>query len=160
MTVSSMHQMNVFLLCILTGVFMGAFFDFLRSMRRIYGSKNAVVTIEDAVFSGICIVVLVAASFYFNDGEIRYYQILGTCCGALIYASLLSRITMKLFCFIHKIFIRLFLKPLFLIIKKTARYLKKIFYFNFLKKITKKIRKILKLFLSRAKRLKKRIKML
>ena len=38
MTVSSSQQMTVFLLSILAGIGCGIFFDFQRSIRRVYGS--------------------------------------------------------------------------------------------------------------------------
>ena len=162
MTVSSAQQMNVFLICILAGVFCGMVFDFERSIRKIYGSRKVGVVIEDAVFAAICTIILIAAGYRFNSGEIRYYQILGTACGALFYASFFSRLFMRLFCFIHKVFIRIVLKPIFLIGKKTAHGFKRIFTLvsKFFKRIIRKCFKIAKKISTNKKRLKKRIKML
>ena len=162
MTVSSTHQMNVFLICILAGAICAMVFDFERSIRKIYGSKKVGVVIEDAFFAAICAMILIAAGYWFNNGEIRYYQILAAVCGALFYASFFSRFFMKLFCCMHKVFIRIILKPIFLVCKKTMQVLKRIFTFisKFLRRNIRKFLKIIKKISTNKKRLKKRIKML
>jgi len=162
MTVSSVHQMNVFLICIAAGIICGAFFDFERSIRRIYGSKNSSVAMHDVVFTAVCIIIMIWAGTYFNNGELRYYQILGALCGALLYASLLSSAFMWVFCTAHKIFIKLILKPVFILLKKISGGVRIAFSFilKFYKKITKKCLNFVKKSAGRIKNLKKRIKML
>jgi hypothetical protein len=91
--------MYVFLLCVLLGLGCGVFFDFQRCVRKKFFAGILRTTLEDILFATLCIGAVIALGFFFNNGEIRYYQILGSVSGALFYAALLSKLVSKIFLF-------------------------------------------------------------
>lgn len=162
MEVSSSHQIYVFSLCILLGILCGAFFDVQRFLRKLSFAGNARTMLEDVLFAFVCIGVMIGFGYYFNNGEIRYYQIMGALSGALFYAAALSRIFMKILFILFKIIRNLVIKPLVKIclillapVKKLIFVLKK-FILRLRRKVISFVRNIKK----RKKRLKKRMKML
>lgn len=96
MEVSSSHQAYVFLLYVLSGILCGAFFDVQRFLRKLYSAGNTRTMLEDILFGLVCIGIMIGCGVFFNNGEMRYYQIMGCISGALLYVSLLSRLFMKL----------------------------------------------------------------
>jgi len=119
MEVSSSHQMYVFLLCVLLGLGCGAFFDFQRCIRKKFFAGILRTTFEDTLFVFVCIGAVIALSFFFNNGQIRYYQILGSVSGALFYAAFLSKLVSKIFLFVFGVTEKIVVKP-FLRLCKTA----------------------------------------
>lgn len=162
MEVSSSHQMYVFLLCVLLGLGCGVFFDFQRCVRKKFFAGILRTTLEDILFATLCIGAVIALGFFFNNGEIRYYQILGSVSGALFYAAFLSKLVSKIFLFFFGITEKIIVKP-FLWLCKTViipfRYLR-----DALKKLCKGFKRLSarasKALRNRLKMLKKRIKML
>ncbi|MBR1970904.1 MAG: spore cortex biosynthesis protein YabQ [Clostridia bacterium] len=162
MTVSSSVQLDVFFVCIVFGIASGVIFDLERSIRKIYGGKNIATIAEDVVFAVVCITALIILCYFFDEGRIRYYHILGACFGVLFYALFLSGAVLKGFCFIHMFFIKAVLSPLLKLIrfifspfilffKKTASIIKRSY---------KKLKKILRGVKIKKKRIKKIMKML
>lgn len=162
MEVSSSHQIYVFVLYVISGVLCGAFFDVQRFLRKLYKAGQTRTQLEDILFAVVCVGAMLTLSYFFNNGEIRYYQIMGSISGALFYAAALSRIFMKilnvLFVLIKKLIIRPIIKiclVLFIPIRKIFRFCRKICL-----KIKKRLFIIVRNIKKRKKRLKKRIKML
>lgn len=85
MCVSSTEQLKVFLICICAGIVCMSFFDLQRMMRRMFKHNRFFVLAEDVLFALVCAGVSIFVSFVFDNGEIRYYQLLGAVCGAGIY---------------------------------------------------------------------------
>ena len=132
MLVSSSHQIYVFSLFILLGMLCGALFDIQRFFRKKHFAGSVRTTIEDIIFTALFIAIMLGASFSVNNGEIRYYEVMGMVSGILFYAAFLSHIFLKILAFISKIIEEFFLKPLV----KTAR-----FFISPIKKIAIKTRR-------------------
>lgn len=162
MQISSIHQMHVFLLCLIAGVSYGLFFDFQRSIRKLYFAGVLRTTLEDTFFTVICIVATLFLGYHFNNGQLRYYQIMGSLSGALFYAAFLTRYVMKALDYFYRFVYRVIIRPFVRAFKLICIPLKKIFHF--LKKVLKKLKLFflhsLKGVKTKSKRLKKRIKML
>ena len=109
MEVSSSHQMYVFFLSVLSGLGCGVFFDLQRSLRRLHFAGSIRTTIEDIIFVVVAVGVTIALGFFFNNGQMRYYQVMGSVSGALFYAAFLSRIVMKILKFIYSMFAKIIL---------------------------------------------------
>ena len=162
MEVSSSHQMYVFLLCVALGIGCGVFFDFQRCIRKKFFAGILRTTLEDILFAFVCIGAVIALGFFFNNGQMRYYQILGSVSGALFYAAFLSKLVSKSFLFFLGITEKIIVKP-FLWLCKTATiplcYLR-----DALKKLWKGFKRLRTRALGKQKNslkmLKKRIKML
>ena len=162
MVLSTSHQIFVFGLCILSGLMCGVFFDVQRFLRRICRAGNVRTTLEDIAFAVVCTVVVLWFGFHFNNGQIRYYQFLGTLSGVLFYAAFISRYIMKLFELFYKAFKSIIIKPVFKICIILFKPIKKVFMYltRHLRKLKAVLAKVKKSFILRKKHLKKRIKML
>ena len=91
------NQAYLFLVFSLTGVEIGILFDFFRILRRTIKTGNIVTYIQDILFWILTGILVLYNIWYFNNGEIRVYMILGIIIGTLIYVSTLSNIFVKLF---------------------------------------------------------------
>ena len=162
MEVSSSHQMYVFLLCVALGIGCGVFFDFQRSIRKKFFAGVLRTTLEDILFAFICIGAVLALGFFFNNGQIRYYQILGSISGALFYAAFLTKWVTKLFLLFYSITEKIIVKPFVKICTFTTipvRYLHTLMKKMYMKTKTMYMT-ALRAFKQRSKMVKKRIKML
>lgn len=94
------NQAYLFLVFSLTGVIIGILFDFFRVLRMTYKTSDIVTYIEDILFWILAGIIILYSIWYFNDGEIRLFMILGIIMGAIIYALTLSNIFIKINSFI------------------------------------------------------------
>ena len=162
MEVSSSHQVNVFFIYVLSGLICGTFFDVQRLLRRMFSAGSTRTLVEDFVFAVFTVFMTIAPGFIYNNGEMRYYQIIGILCGGTLYAAALSRMVMKILSFIFHLIEKIIVIPmvkicLFLTIpvKWMMRKIKKLKHLG--KRVQKKLSRHTK---KRRKALKKRIKML
>lgn len=162
MEISSSHQLYVFFLSVLSGIALGIFYDLERSLRRLRFAGDIRTTIEDIIFVGVSVGAVITLGLLSNNGQMRYYQVMGSISGALFYAAFLSRIVMNALRFIYKatekIIVRPFLKlfALFCVpVKKLGCGFRVI-----AAKIRKTEKSIHRSMKKRKKHLKKRIKML
>lgn len=161
MTVSSSQQMTVFIFSVLAGIGCGVFFDFQRSIRRVYGSGAVRTAFQDMLFTAVCAAAAVAVGFWKNLGQVRYFELLGASAGALMYCALLSRFVMRMFCALHRLFITVIIKPLSALVRlaiipfrRGAALLKRLCAF-----LNRKIRLTAKKLAKRKRNIKKRINM-
>lgn len=162
MEVSSSHQLDVFFLCVLTGVACGIFFDLQRSIRKIGRTGRIITTLQDLLFALFYVGVALYVGFNFNHGEVRYYQVLGVMFGVLLYLLLFSAFVMKIMQLVGKVFYISVIKPLMFLKVRLCAFIKKIF--TVLVKAVKRIKVVAKIVCNiqknNLKRLKKRLKML
>lgn len=162
MEVSTVHQMNVFFLCVISGAACGLFFDIQRSLRRFARAGILRTSLQDILFALVYIGTAFYCAFCFNNGEIRYYQIMGVICGMLVYAALLSKTAMKILVFVFGLFIKIVIAPICALFHAIGAVFTKIK--SFLCRLFGKIRAFFKKFCVKLKKrknkLKKRIKML
>ena len=162
MEVSSSHQIYVFSLSVILGMSCGAFFDVQRFLRKINSAGTLRTTIEDILFAILCVVIMLGSGFMINNGEIRYYQVMGAVSGMLFYAAFLSHTFLKILAFFFRITVNLFVNPLIKIIRILMIPIKK--FASFIKKRTARIKNKFKSIKRSAKKrkklIKKRVKML
>lgn len=162
MEVSSSHQVNVFFIYVLSGLICGTFFDVQRLLRRMFSAGSTRTLVEDFVFAVFSVFMTIVPGFIYNNGEMRYYQIVGILCGGTLYAAALSRVVMKILSFLFRLVEKIIVKPVVKIcllltipVKWMIRRIKKLK--NLGKRVQKKLSRHSK---KRRKALKKRIKML
>lgn len=162
MEVSSSHQVNVFFIYVLSGLICGTFFDVQRLLRRMFSAGSTRTLVEDFVFAVFSVFMTIVPGFIYNNGEMRYYQIVGILCGGTLYAAALSRVVMKILSFLFRLVEKIIVKPVVKIcllltipVKWMIRKIKKLK--NLGKRVQKKLSRHSK---KRWKALKKRIKML
>lgn len=162
MEVSSSRQVSVFLLCVLSGLLCGVFFDVQRLLRRMFAAGSARTIVEDIMFALFTVFMIIAPGFIYNNGEMRYYQVIGILCGGIFYAVALSGVNMKILQFLFHLGEKIIVVPtvkicriLTIPMKMAIRKIKK------LKNLGKRVqKKLLRQSEKRRKDLKKRIKML
>lgn len=123
------EQAYLFLVFSLTGVSIGILFDFFRVLRKTYKTSDIITYIEDIIFWILAGIIILYSIWYFNNGEIRLFMVIGIILGALIYTLTLSNIFIKINSFLMSI------------IKKILKFLYKIFSMpiNIIKKAVIKI---------------------
>ena len=162
MEVSSSHQLFVFAVCLGSGIALGIFFDVQRSLRKLWLAGTLRTVAEDILFAFVCIVAAIWLGFYFNRGQMRYYQIMGILSGVLFYAAFLSAATLKILAKVYFVIRKILIVPIIKTVKALVVPFRSVFSF-----VMRKIRRI-KLFLKNAfrrikdkrKKFEKRMKML
>lgn len=162
MEVSSSQQIYVFSLSVLLGILCAAFFDIQRFLRKLSLAGTARTMLEDILFAFVCVGVMLGFSYYFNNGEIRYYQIMGALSGALFYAAALSRIFMKVLFVLFKVIKNLLIRPLVKICLILLKPVKKLVSLieKYILRLRRKFLSFIRNIKKRKKHLKKRMKML
>ena len=94
MEVSSLNQLCVFGISVFSGMLCGAFFDFQRVLRKKKQAGTLRTVFEDIIFSAFCSATVLGTGYFFDNGEIRYYLLLGCISGGLFYCAFFSRFTM------------------------------------------------------------------
>lgn len=122
-------QLYSMLVFIISGIFIGIFFDIFRILRKSFRTPDIITYIEDALFWLITGLFLIFIIFNFTNGEIRIYNIIGLILGSLLYMILISKIFIKV-----NVKIVLFIKK---IVTSIAKIL--IIPIQFLAKISQKI---------------------
>ena len=91
------NQAYLFLVFSLTGVVIGILFYFFRILRRSIKTSNIVTYIQDILFWILAGIIVLHSIWYFNNGELRIYVLLGISIGVLLYMTTLSNIVIKVF---------------------------------------------------------------
>ena len=86
------NQTYLFLVFSLTGVIIGILFDFFRILRKSFKTSDIITYLEDIIFWILTGFIVLYNIWYFNNGEIRLFMILGIIMGAIIYMLTLSNI--------------------------------------------------------------------
>ena len=88
------NQTYLFIVFSLTGIGLGVLFDFFRALRKTFKTPDLVTYLEDIIYWILAGIIVLYNIWFFNDGEIRIYMILG------IYTLTLSTIFIKINYFI------------------------------------------------------------
>ncbi len=94
------NQAYLFIVFSLTGIGLGVLFDFFRALRKTFKTPDLVTYLEDIIYWILAGIIVLYNIWFFNDGEIRIYMILGILIGAVIYTLTLSTIFIKVNYFI------------------------------------------------------------
>ena len=105
------NQAYLFLVFSLTGVIIGILFDFFRILRRSIKTPNIITYIQDILFWILTGIIVLYSIWYFNNGELRIFVLLGLILGVLIYITTLSNIIVKIFTKVLVFFINIFKVP-------------------------------------------------
>ena len=128
MKVSLEYELKTFLASIILAFLAGILYDFFRSVRTI--TKR---TLLWDILLWVSVLVLTCTIWFFvQNGEIRWYMILGTVFSGIIYLLTMSPYVYFLFCFlmdkicrIFRIFFKILLTPLAFLCKMIGVYVKK-----------------------------------
>ncbi len=101
-------QTMQFLYACLLGVGFGIFYDVFRILRCAFPTGKVIAFAQDVVYFSVCALATFLFLMNFNDGQIRFYIILGEVIGAALYFCTLSLLIMG----VSKAIIRIFKKVL------------------------------------------------
>lgn len=120
------NQIYIFLFAVIFGLILGVINDIFRFIRYLGFKSKISVFLQDVIYMSICGLLTFLFLLAFNNGEIRYFPLIGEFFGLVIYRYTIGLFTYKLFKFIVSFFrwILLFIKK---IIKVILTLLKKIF---------------------------------
>lgn len=123
-------QLYSMLIFIISGIFIGIFFDIFRILRKSFHTPDIITYIEDALFWIVTGLFLIFVIFNFTNGEIRIYNIIGLILGSILYMIFISKffikINVKIISIIKKVVISM-VKILIIPINFWAKILQKIF---------------------------------
>lgn len=136
-------ELGFFLASFAAGIFAALLYDILRISRRIIGPKDAIVTFEDILFLTATAFLLFYAAYKKNDGELRWHSFIGGGLGVIMYIIIVRNrfLNLSIFlikwavkflekalyilCFPVRLFLRIFKKPVNIIIWYTGRKIRR-----------------------------------
>lgn len=130
------HQLSVFIWSCFFGVCLGALYILFRVFRLIVKHNRFFVFAEDFLFMALSGILTFLFCIGFNRGEVRFYIILGTFIGALLFVNTLGKIVIIAITFVLK-FLKRVLSIVFKLFKPLIQKLQK--------KCHKKIKKVSKI---------------
>lgn len=95
MIIPSHTQIYFFLCALAGGLIVGLMIDGYRSVRYWSKPKRLMAAISDMLFWILCAIIIFIFYLYTNNGDFRYYTIIGMGLGILVYFKLLSRWLLK-----------------------------------------------------------------
>lgn len=91
MTESVTGQLMLFAYTILTGILAGLIYDFYAGVGHLMRLQKKVFTVGDFLFWLVLIAVVYSLLLYYNQGEVRFFVLLGLGVGAGLYYRYLRR---------------------------------------------------------------------
>lgn len=143
MEISVSEQLYVFLTMVLTGAGAGMLFDLFRVIRASFHTRALSVNLFDLLYWLVMSISVFLILFMVNNGELRWYEVIGLVLGCVIYflslSALFQRVIKTLLRFFAKIFLTIFKivltpavflykmikRPLFWVISKIRRLLRR-----------------------------------
>lgn len=111
MILSISKQVEIFFLSILTGIFLGFFYDLIRFLRRIIKHSMLFIQIQDFLYWLIVSIIVFLVLLYKNNGEIRVFFILGMFTSMIFYfftiSAFIIKILLRLYFILQKIILNL-----------------------------------------------------
>ena len=138
------NQAYIFMAFSIVGVTIGILFDFFRIIRKTIKTNDFFTYIEDILFWILTGIIIIFSMYYFCDGELRFFMVIGIVLGAIIYLLTISRYVIKISLFFINIIKKIIINPIYAIIrffkKKILRHIF-IVYINFRKNFIKILKK-------------------
>lgn len=94
-------QVQLFLIIVLAGTFLGVFFDGYRVLRGVFRPRIFLTHLLDLLYWLLATLFVFGLLLLINWGEVRFYVFIALAAGAVLYYRFFSRLVMHLF--IHTI---------------------------------------------------------
>lgn len=101
-------ELYTFLWMVILGAGIVFLFDIFRCFRRVLIKNTPAVHISDLLFWATAFLITVRVLYVFSDGRLRFFLILASFLGGLLYFLTLSRLFITLFSNILEIFLKIF----------------------------------------------------
>jgi len=120
------NQAYLFLIFILIGAIIGLLFDFFRILRKSFKTNDILTYIQDVIFWILTGIILLAAIFTFNNGEIRFFMFIGLFIGIIFYLILFSKYIIKICTYVINTLKKIIIK-FYLILKIPIQFIYRLF---------------------------------
>lgn len=121
-------QLLVALYFAVVGILLSLLNDIFKIKRIFFGTNTVVLFVDDLLYMFLCSIVVVVCILKINSGLVRWYEVLFSCVGFILYRLTVSRIIIRFFVFVSRLikrmlkgcielFLKLF-KPLLLPLRK------------------------------------------
>lgn len=124
MNLSLSFQLQGFVISIVTGLLLGAYYDIFRIFRTVFQSESRAVFFQDLFYMLSAAFITFLLSLGVNYGEVRFYILAGEMIGWCLYYLTVGMVTIRVFQFVSKILHKFLINP----IRKISV---RIFYFIF-----------------------------
>lgn len=84
------NQISYVFSMLIIGIIVGFFDDVFKMKRKLLPSNKVVIIIDDIVLSLLSVFIFIVSVFLFNNGIIRWYSVVITLLGFLLYKKTLS----------------------------------------------------------------------
>ena len=111
------NQAYIFMAFSIVGVTIGILFDFFRIIRKTIKTNDFFTYIEDILFWILTGIIIIFSMYYFCDGELRFFMVIGIVLGAIIYLLTISRYVIKISLFFINIIKKIIINPIYAIIR-------------------------------------------
>lgn len=139
MSQSIWHEIDFLIHTFLFGIMITVLYDTLRILRRLIKHGNMWIAIEDMGFWIVCSISIFSLLMEENNGILRWFAVLGSLLGMIIFKVTVSRFYVKYTTQIIQWVVRRLLQLLYLLLRPICFILKKIYLI--LRKIYRWLRK-------------------
>lgn len=91
MEIYKLQQLYVTIVCFFAGVVCAFMFDVLRGAHRVFKPDSFKSAIYDIIFWICCTAVVYSAIYFSNNGDLRWFELIGIMCGVFCYMLFLSK---------------------------------------------------------------------
>ena len=112
MIFSLADQTVYFLFSLLFGVILSFMYDVIRVLRFIGLNKLWQIIVGDMFYFTLCAFLTVLFALPFNNGSVRYFVLFGEAVGFIVYRFTLGEYMSVFYCFIIRVFRKIFVKSL------------------------------------------------
>ena len=120
----ALNQAYIFIIFTIVGILIGFLFDLFRILRKIIKTSDLITYIEDLVFWMLTGLLIISSMYYFCNGELRFFMIIGVILGTIIYLITFSKYVIKIALFFINLAKKIIIVPIIYIFK----LLKNVFY--------------------------------
>ena len=118
------NQAYLFMVFTLVGIAIGVLFDIFRILRKTIKTKDFVTYIEDILFWILTGLIIIFSMYKFCDGELRFFMIIGTVLGLIMYLITVSKYIIKTSVYVINKIKKIIVYPIKIVIK----VIKKLFF--------------------------------
>ena len=111
------NQAYIFMAFSIVGVTIGILFDFFRIIRKTIKTNDFFTYIEDILFWIITGIIIIFSMYYFCDGELRFFMVIGIILGTIMYLLTISRYVIIISLFFLNIIKKIIINPIYAIIR-------------------------------------------
>ena len=111
------NQAYIFMAFSIVGVTIGILFDFFRIIRKTIKTNDFFTYIEDILFWILTGIIIIFSMYYFCDGELRFFMVIGIILGTIMYLLTISRYVIIISLFFLNIIKKIIINPIYAIIR-------------------------------------------